>query len=216
MSVEHLEVLVEERSMATALRELMPQLVGAATWQVYEYRSKEDLLKKLSARLRGYSSWLPKTWRIVVLLDRDDDDCQELKARLEKIACDANLTTKSTPNSRGFSVVNRLAIEELEAWFFGDWEAVRKAFPKVNGNIPRQKRYRNPDAIKGGTWEAFERVLKAAGYFKTGLRKIEAARAVAIHMIPCRNTSRSFQVFRSVVSEMTTRRQGRSQAEDRP
>ncbi len=33
----------------------------------------------------------------------------------------------------------------------------------------------DPDAIPGGTWEAFERVLQRSGYFQTGLRKLEAA-----------------------------------------
>jgi broad specificity phosphatase PhoE len=100
--------------------------------------------------------------------------------------------------------VNRLVIEELEAWYFGDWEAVRKAYPKVNATIPSQGKYRSPDAIKGGTWESFERVMKAAGYFKTGLRKIEAARAVAAHMDPSRNRSRSFQVLHEALAEMAT------------
>ena len=67
-----------------------------------------------------------------------------------------------------------------------------------------QARYRSPHAIKGGTWETFERVMKAAGYFKTGLRKIEAARAVAAHMDPSRNTSPSFQVLRVALTEMVT------------
>jgi hypothetical protein len=37
--------------------------------------------------------------------------------------------------------------------------------------------YRDPDGVLGGTWEALERILKRAGYFKTGLRKMECARA---------------------------------------
>ncbi len=98
--------------------------------------------------------------------------------------------------------MNRLAIEELEAWFFGDWDAVRAAYPRVSKVIPNQANYRDPDAIKGGTWEAFERVLQRAEYFQTGLRKIEAARAVAGHWQPDSNRSRSFRVFRDVLMEM--------------
>ena len=65
--------------------------------------------------------------------------------------------------------------------------------------MPSQAKYRDPDAITGGTWEALERLLQKAGYFKTGLRKIEAARSIAAHMDPTRNTSQSFQVFRSAL-----------------
>lgn len=38
--------------------------------------------------------------------------------------------------------------------------------------------------------------MKKAGYFETGLRKIECARTIAQHMEPARNTSPSFQALR--------------------
>jgi len=44
----------------------------------------------------------------------------------------------------------------------------------VSPTIPNHAGYRDPDAIRGGTWEAFERILKRHDYFKTGLRKVEA------------------------------------------
>jgi hypothetical protein len=52
--------------------------------------------------------------------------------------------------------------------------------------------------------EAFERVLQNGGYFKTGLRKIEAARLVAAQMIPARNSSTSFRVLCAALSEMAS------------
>ena len=70
--------------------------------------------------------------------------------------------------------------------------------------IPNQSRYSNPDAIRGGTWETFERILKRHGYFKTGLRKIEAARAIAAHIDPERNRSPSFGAFYAVLGEATS------------
>lgn len=203
MSVEHVELLVEEPSCEAALRLLLPRILGATSFEVYPHSCKDELLTRLPDRLRGYAAWLPPGWRVVVVVDRDDDDCGDLKAQLETMARTAGLFTRSQPDKRGlFAVVNRLAIEELEAWYFGDWEAVRAAYPRVNANVPMQARYRDPDAIKGGTWEAFERILKAAGYFKTGLRKIEAARAVATHMDPSRNTSTSFRVLHDALVEM--------------
>ena len=85
-------------------------------------------------------------------------------------------------------------IEELEAWYFGDWQAVRRAFPRVSPTVPDRRGYRDPDAI-AGTWEAFERILQRHGYFRGGLRKTEAARVIAAHMDPARNRSKSFAVF---------------------
>ena len=156
-----------------------------------------------SDRLRGYAAWLPNDYRIVVVVDRDDDDCYELKQQLEQITSNAGLRSRSQAGGQSYQVVNRLAIEELEAWYFGDWDAVLSAYPKVPATIPRQAKYRDPDAIPGGTWEAFERVLQRAGYFQTGLRKIEAARDVASQWQPQSNCSRSFQAFHNVLQEMT-------------
>jgi hypothetical protein len=138
----------------------------------------------------------------VVLVDRDDDDCEELKDRLERMAREAGLRTRSSARGKPWVVVNRIAIEELEAWYFGDWEAVRAAYPRVPATIPARARYRDPDAIVGGTWEALEQVLQRAGYFEAGLAKIGAARKIGEHMVPETNRSRSFQVLRQALVEM--------------
>ena len=111
------------------------------------------------------------------------------------------MPTRTHPQQGHFTIVNRIAIEELEAWYFGDWEAVRTAYPRVSQNVSRRARFRNPDAIAGGTWEAFERTLQRHGYFKEGLRKIEAARSIAQYLDPASNTSRSFQVLRDALLE---------------
>jgi len=125
-----------------------------------------------------------------------------LKSRLEKAAADANLLTRTTSESGRYSVANRIVIEELEAWYFGDWKAVMKAYPKIHGKWPGKAGFRNPDAISGGTWEAFERIAREAGYFEGGLRKVEAANKIAPLFTPTKNTSRSFQAFREVIKEL--------------
>lgn len=204
MNIAHVEILVEEPSAEAALRVLLPKILKETTFEIYPHACKDELLLRLPARLRGYAAWLPTDWRILVVVDRDDDDCFQLKQKMEDIARTAGLVTKSFPKGRRFSVVNRLAIEELEAWYFGDWAAVRAAYPRVAAAVPRQTAYRVPDAVRGGTWEAFERILQRAGYFKTGLRKIEAARAIAAHMDPACNTSHSFGKFRSILAEMAS------------
>ena len=201
MNVAHVEFLVEETSMEVFLRTLLPQLLGPVHFDIRTFQCKSDLLKRLPDRLRGYA-WLPGEYRIVVVVDRDRDDCQELKQVLERHAADAGLPTRARPQQGHFTVVNRIAIEELEAWYFGDWDAVRAAYPRVSENVPRRARYRDPDAIAGGTWEAFERVLRQSGYFGGGLRKVEAARTIAPHIDPARNTSRSFQVLRDALVEL--------------
>lgn len=201
MSVDHLEILVEEPSMETALRHLLPKILGVTSFEVYTHQGKSELLQRLPGRLRGYAAWLPPTQKVVVVVDCDDDDCATLKGDLEKVAAEAGLKTRTT-SPGAFAVVNRIAIEELEAWYFGDWEAVRKAYPGMSKSVPAQAKYRDPDAILGGTWEALERLLQREGYFTGGLAKIALADDVAPHMAPERNRSRSFQVFRSALREI--------------
>ncbi len=76
MTARHLKLLVEEPSMEAFLRALLPRLLAASrTFEVHAFQGKADLLGKLQARLRGYAQWLPDDWRIVVVVDRDDDDC---------------------------------------------------------------------------------------------------------------------------------------------
>ena len=190
--------------MEAFLRALLPRLLPQdRTFDVRVFQGKRDLLQKLESRLRAYARWLPDECRIVVMVDRDNDDCHALKAQLEKAAGRAGLLTRSRANARPWQLVNRVVIEELEAWYFGDWEAVRIAYPKVSSTIPNKAPYRVPDAIAGGTWEAFERILKRHGYFSTGLRKVEAARAIATHIDPKRNCSQSFGLFADAIVEAT-------------
>lgn len=198
-------VFVEEYSMEAALDHLLPGMLGGVDFEIRRFQCKNDLLQKLPMELKAMGSWLPDGWVILVLIDRDDDDCRALKSQLDAAAKTARLKTKSAVTAgKAFQVINRIVIEELESWFFGDWAAVQAAYPRVPATIPKKAGFRDPDAITGGTWEALERVLKNAGYHQTGLRKAELARAVAPHMTPEANTSRSFRAFREAVSLLLT------------
>ncbi|MFH0910977.1 MAG: DUF4276 family protein [Planctomycetota bacterium] len=193
----HIEFLLEEPSAEAALKNLLPRILPAGwTWRFHVYHGKMDLLHKLPQRLAGYAYHLSRHWRIVVLVDEDREDCHALKARLEGAAREAGLATKSDAGGgRAFRVMNRIVVEELEAWYFGDVQALEAAYPRLPKNLASRRPYLDPDAVPGGTWEALERELRRAGYYRGGLRKIEAARRISAHMVPERNRSRSFQVF---------------------
>jgi hypothetical protein len=55
--------------------------------------------------------------RIIVLIDKDKEDCNQLKLQMEQIATAAGLITKTKANGQVFQIVNRIAIEEMESWF---------------------------------------------------------------------------------------------------
>lgn len=189
-----LEVLVEEYSAEVALRALLPKIVPDVPFAIYQFNGKANFLRKLPGRLRGYAPiWSAADLRIVVLVDRDTDECVELKERLLQMVSDAGLPADV--------VVCRIAIEELEAWFLGDVPALRTVYPQLPASLAQQAKYRDPDGIVGGTWEALEHVLVKNGY-RRGLRKVETAANVARHMNVESNRSRSFEVFRDGVRRL--------------
>ena len=147
----HLELLVEEESAKAALEVLIPRIVGPDhSFDIHPFRGKQDLLEKLPSRLRAYSKWIPDDWRIVVLIDEDRQDCVALKQTLVDHAARVGLARRT---------LCRIAVEELEAWFLGDSQAITQTFPRVSARYTRWKRFRNSDAVAGGTWEALEWLL---------------------------------------------------------
>lgn len=192
----HIEFLLEEPSAEAFLQGIVGKLLPiGTTWNFIVFQGKHDLLANITQRLKAYRRWIPDDYRLVVLVDEDREDCRILKARLEAAAAAARLPTKSRPHRGAFVVLNRIAVEELEAWFFGDPIALCTAYPRVPRTLSARAPFRDPDAIAGGTWEALERVLQKAGYFGGGLPKIEVAREMAKHMDPTRNQSASFGQF---------------------
>ena len=193
--------------MEAFLQAVLPRLLGDAQFTIHPFQNKDQLLERLPSRLKGYAHWIPADHRIVVLVDRDGEECLRLKARLEQMAVAAGLATRARPSGGQFTVINRIVVEELEAWYFGDWQAVQCAYPKVRSTIPNQPRYRNPDAIEGGTWEHFERILRRAGYFRNGLRTIEVAQTIGPLIDLDRNRSHSFCCFRDALRDLVGRPQ---------
>jgi hypothetical protein len=189
----HLELLLEELSAEATMLNLLPILAPSCTFRTHVFEGKEDMLSSLPGILKGYKTWIGVESKIVVLVDRDNDDCKKLKAKLDEIAQKAGLMTKG--NGSNFQVVNRIAIEEIEAWFFGDPDAIRKAYPKVSKAFEKKQKYRNPDAVTGGTWEALEALLQRAGYYPAGIPKIEVARNISTYMNPEKSNSPSFRIF---------------------
>ena len=201
-----LEFLLEERSPEAALQNIVHKILPDTDFDTrfHPFRGKRDLLNKLPLLLRGYRSWIASNHIIVILMDRDSNDCHELKQKLQTIVSQAGFKTISETHEDS-QVIVRIAIEELEAWFFGDWEAIYKAYHRVPRHLYRKAKFRDPDAIRGGTWEQLQRILQDSGHHPRRLNKVRAAREISQHMDPDRNRSKSFQVFRDALRKIPRR-----------
>lgn len=192
----HIKFFLEELSAEVALRNILPKILSSDVICIFHaFEGKDDMLKKLPKLMKRHQ-WIPNDWRIFVLIDEDRKDCHQLKGRLEAAAHEVGFVTKSSADpNEDFQVVNRIAIEELEAWFFGDVEALHTAYPRIPISLQSKAKYRNPDAIQGGTSEALEHLLIQKNYYRGRIPKPTVAQNIAQHMEPSRNTSKSFQVF---------------------
>lgn len=161
-----LHVLVEGESEEALMRGWLPRFLPPRhSFVVIRHRGKgrlprdplnvpdirrEGLLDQLPAKLRAYGRSLnPATDRVLVLVDADDDPCLELKQRLLDVleGCDPRPV-----------VLFRLAIEETEAFYLGDPQAIRRAFPQARARLRRRMASYEQDSICG-TWELFQRVI---------------------------------------------------------
>lgn len=204
----HVEFLLEEPSAEALLQTLVPRILGPEhSFELHSFQGKDDLMKKLLDRLRGYRNWLPQVygdrWAIVVLRDEDRQDCRVIKQQMEEIAELAGLITRTAARSSAierFHVVNRIAVEEIEAWYFGDIPALRSIYPEIPASLSMKEGFRDPDAIGGGTAEALEKLL--ASRFPTGLPKREVARTISPRLNIDNNRSASFCCFRDTLREL--------------
>ncbi|WP_373526466.1 DUF4276 family protein [Nostoc sp.] len=148
----HIEFLVEEPSTEVALNFLVPKIIGDIhTFKIHNFQNKDRLLKRLPERMKSYVNSVRDDWRIVIIVDQDRDNCQELKNKL----CNASsIVTKQ----KGNIVLHRIAVEELESWFLGDVQAIRVEYERIPVSLSQKAKFRNPDAITGGTWEQLDRI----------------------------------------------------------
>jgi Domain of unknown function (DUF4276) len=201
----HIEFLVEDRSGGQLIEILVPKLIGEFgsphTWKVHAYDgvgridknldgrqdpSKRQLLNQLPRLLKGYGR-TPGFDLVVVIVDSDNRDCKKFLAELRDVLANCSPAPRT---------LFRLAIEEIEAWYLGDKNAITNAYPSAI----RQKlnSYRQDSVC--GTWE---RLSEALAPRNARIRqpmprqsKSEWARRIGPLMNVEVNDSPSFQRFR--------------------
>lgn len=205
----HIEVVVEDSSGAALVETLLPAMVGHQgaqhTWRVHAYKgigrlrsgltpksdpAKRVLLDQLPRLLAGYGK-TPGIDAVVVVLDSDRRDCKTFLSEL------TGLLGQCQPAPL---TLFRLAIEEMEAWFFGDRHALLTAYPQAKKDV--LGRYAQDSVC--GTWELLADAIhpggfaavRKAGWPLPGQLKHEWVTRIAPHMDIERNVSPSFGKLR--------------------
>lgn len=174
---------------------------GRAIAEVQSFDGKTDLLAQLERRLSGYRGLLRnQRHRVFVMIDLDEMNCRDLKKKLEEKCASLRLLTPRSGNS--WNVATCIVIKELEAWYLGNWPAVRSAYPDVPRAIPRWKGYPDPDAVSGKTKDFLHRVLvEKSRCYRRKVPNIELARRIGDHFDERKCKSQSFKYFCGLVDD---------------
>jgi hypothetical protein len=215
----HIEILVEDSSGEKLLGILLPKILGMQgaphSWRLHSYKgigripkglssaadpAKRILLDNLPRLLGGYGK-TPGIDAVVIILDSDKRNCRDFLAELKAIA------NESDPSPR---TMFRLAIEEIEAWYFGDEAALLKAYPKAKKDV--LSRYKQDSVCD--TWEKLadavyrggSAAINMAGWPLPGQIKHEWAEKIGPMLELDRNVSPSFGKLRDGLRDLISSR----------
>lgn len=212
----HFEFLIEDKSGEKFLEILLPKIIiEPHSFRVRSYKGvghipknlakKENphtstLLTKLPRLIAGYGQAYQNSKEIalVVICDLDDKCLKDFRKQL--------LDMLDQIKQKPFHTVFCIAIEEGEAWYLGDLEAIRKAYPRAKNSV--LSNYVN-DSICG-TWEKLAdaiykggaKALSQQGWVGVGKEKSLWATNITPHMNIDENKSPSFKYFYGKLAEI--------------
>jgi hypothetical protein len=175
-----LVVLTEEESMEVTLRALLPKL-GVTEFQIISFQGVGDLEASLTRRIKG---WRDPAAQFLVIRHNDNGNCRARKERiLDRIVAAGGVRPTKI----------RIVMQELEAWFLGDPQALEAAGLLEPGTRPAW--LRDP--------EAETQPVTRLRALDPGYGKVSGARRIAPHLDPTRNAARSFLATISAIRDLT-------------
>jgi len=218
----HFEILIEDLSGKTFLDILMPKIISDDdTFSIHHYKGighlpktlksssnprNTLLLNKLPKLIQGYGqtfSSYPDHYEAVLIVVCDLDSRCFKEFRQELLDCYNRCTIKP-------ELYFCIAIQEGEAWYLGDLNAIKKAYPSAKDSVLSS--YDNESIC--GTWEQLADVivpggakkLSKSGYSSVGKVKNDWANHITPHMNVDKNKSPSFCYFRDKLRYISSRK----------
>lgn len=202
----HIEILAEDSSGERLLSIILPKILGdnggLHSWRIHPYRgvgripknlgaggdpAKRILLDQLPRLLVGYGK-TPGIDAVVVVLDADKRNCSEFLIELRALA----ETCNPKPNT-----LFRLAIEEIEAWYFGDKPALTNAYPRAKTEVLKHYVQDSPcntwELLADAVYPGGSAAIMKAGWPLPGQIKHEWAETIGPLLEIEHNQSPSFQ-----------------------
>lgn len=172
--------LLEEPSMEALLNGILPKVITGESYRLIPHEGKNSLLKSIPIKLKAWN--MPDT-KFVIVHDQDSNDCIDIKNKISELC---------RPYNR--DVLIRIVCRELESWYFGDIQAVEKAYGKNLNRIKNSNKYRDPDEIIDPK-ETIKRWVPE-------LTQVDGASRISKYMDIENNRSHSFNVFIDGVRKM--------------
>ncbi len=169
---------LEERSAEEMLKGVLPRILPEGIYpQFIVFEGKQDLEKQIIRKLKG---WLAPDTLFVVIRDQDGGDCIVIKENLRQKCI----------NAHHEDVLIRIACHELESFYLGDLDAVKKGLGIRKLHSTREVlRYENPDEVD----QPSQVLIKITN---NRYQKIGGSRAIAPHLaIDGSNSSHSFNIL---------------------
>jgi hypothetical protein len=144
-------------------------------WLCVPHEGKHDLERSMTIKL---PQWNIPGERFLILRDKDQQNCVEVKQELQTICEEAGKRNS----------IIRIVCTELESWYFGDTDALATVYNESRlRDLNRRAKYRIVDRIVNPSDELKKIIPK--------FTKMDGARRLGKAIDPNRNISTSFSFF---------------------
>lgn len=171
-------IMVEEQSIEEVTKVIIKRMGLENRVKIIPHDGKNDLEKSFPRKIANWRN--PHRTRFVICRDNDGSDCAILKQRLRDML----------PETTQHDFKLRLVMNELEAWYLGDLEALKKAELISQGVLDQnrnKRKFRSPENLTNAKQE-FKRLVKTKG-------QITLARTIAPHLELENENCSSFKHF---------------------